>query len=961
MKKILIITLGILIITAAFVLLPKNSVKAYTNEKSYEGSIYELASSDNVTYEDYLNQFGQMPKPKVEIPVDLENYAYTNGLFDDDLPYIDSFTDDENVTKQGLYVPETGDITFTVNVESEGLYNLKLEYYSILGRSANISRGLYINDEMPFTEAQHMSFLRFWKDEYDVSENREKGKNDIRPKQIETHLWATDDFKDRVGYYGGESYAFYFKVGENTITLTSLREPVVIGSLTLYQKEPVKSYQEVLSQYEASGAKKVESTATIQAEQAYLKSSPSLNPIAEFSTYKFYPYEKFITRYNAIGGYNWRVAGDEITWQVDVSEAGLYLLTFKVMQNFSRGMNTTRTLFVNGELPFEEAKQVDFKYSSDLQYVTFGKEEPMYIYLDEGVNEIKLQANVGIYGSLVKDVNQVIYELRSIYRDVVMRIGLTPDPIQDYQLYKTIANLEARIKAAKEVLEEVKAGTVRISKGRSGLVSSFDRTIYQLERFLDDEKNIQKALSEFEQNISSLGTWVISVSEQPLTIDEIYVHGATHKFKRTTVNFFERIWHEIILFFGSFKDQGDFGSSVTVDGPTIEVWIGTGRDQTSILRQLLDESFVTQNGINVNLKMVNMGVLLSATLSGNGPDVAIGIDQKTPVNWGVRGGIYDLSQFDDFDIVKSRFSDSAMTPLMFDGKAYGLPDTEDFLVTFYREDILSSVGVDRIPETWEEVIDISPTLQKQYFEFYLPVVQGALSPVLYAMIQQYGGDLYKDNGAESALLQPESLNAFLDYTRFFTDYSFVLEANFVNRFRSGQMPIGVTYYSTYNTLAVYAPEISGQWSYGLVPGVQEGEELKQYSTSSVTASVIMGKTKQPEASWEFLKWWLSADTQTNYARGMEAVLGAAARYPTANLEAFAQLPWPAKDYIMLQKQRSMAKGIPTVPGDYIVGRHIDNAFRAVLNSSAIPQDSLYNYHLKINEELARKREELGIQ
>src|SRR5690606_7455811 len=106
-------------------------------------------------------------------------------------------------------------------------------------------------------------------------------------------------------------------------------------------------------------------------------------------------------------------------------------------------------------------------------------------------------------------------------------------------------------------------------------------------------------------------------------------------------------WHEIILFFGSFKDQGDFGSSVTVDGPTIEVWIGTGRDQTSILRQLLDESFVTQNGINVNLKMVNMGVLLSATLSGNGPDVAIGIDQKTPVNWGVRGGIYDLSQFDD--------------------------------------------------------------------------------------------------------------------------------------------------------------------------------------------------------------------------------------------------------------------------------------------------------------------------
>jgi hypothetical protein len=49
-----------------------------------------------------------------------------------------------------------------------------------------------------------------------------------------------------------------------------------------------------------------------------------------------------------------------------------------------------------------------------------------------------------------------------------------------------------------------------------------------------------------------------------------------------------------------------------------------------------------------------------------------------------------------------------------------------------------------------------------------------------------------------------------------------------------------------------------------------------------------------------------------------------------------------------------------VPGDYIVGRHIDNAFRSVLNSSIIPEDALYHYHLKINEELKRKRKELGL-
>ena len=62
------------------------------------------------------------------------------------------------------------------------------------------------------------------------------------------------------------------------------------------------------------------------------------------------------------------------------------------------------------------------------------------------------------------------------------------------------------------------------------------------------------------------------------------------------------MWHEIILFFGSFKDDSDFGSGVEVDGPTVEIWIGTGRDQTTLLRQLIDESFTTQYNVNINLK-----------------------------------------------------------------------------------------------------------------------------------------------------------------------------------------------------------------------------------------------------------------------------------------------------------------------------------------------------------------------
>ena len=109
-----------------------------------------------------------------------------------------------------------------------------------------------------------------------------------------------------------------------------------------------------------------------------------------------------------------------------------------------------------------------------------------------------------------------------------------------------------------------------------------------------------------------------------------------------------------------------------------------------------------------------------------------------------------------------------------------------------------------------------------------------------------------------------------------------------------------------------------------------------------------------------MKWWLGSYAQSNYGRGMEAILGAAARYPTANIEAFASLPWSGQDYRILEEQRKYAVGVPVVPGDYIVGRYIDNAFRKVINDDINPSDSLFNYHQKINAELARKRKEFGL-
>jgi ABC-type glycerol-3-phosphate transport system substrate-binding protein len=486
-----------------------------------------------------------------------------------------------------------------------------------------------------------------------------------------------------------------------------------------------------------------------------------------------------------------------------------------------------------------------------------------------------------------------------------------------------------------------------------------DRVIYQLNRFQESERNIQIGLKELDDNISALGTWVTSISEQPLSVDLIYIHGEDVSLPKAHTNFFQKLWHELVMLFGSYGANTSLKSNVEVDGPTITVWIMTGRDQSQLLRQLIDEQFTVQENINVELKLVTGTALLPATLSGNGPDVAIGVMQNIPVNWGIRNAVVDLMDFPDYQDFASNFHESSIVPFSFQDSVYSLPDTHDFLMTFVRTDIVDELGIE-VPKDWDEVIDLLPLLQRQYLDYYLPNTKGSLSTLMYSMIVQNGGSLYEDDGKRTLLLEDKAMNAFIDFTTFFSDFGFEISANFANRFRSGEMPLGVFNYSLYNTLSVFAPEIKGQWEFALLPGYNIDGVIHNQSASTVTGTIILEQSKQKEASWKFMKWWLGEEAQTSYGRGMEAILGSAARYPTANLNAFANLPWSVKDYMILSEQRENTIGIPTVPGDYIIGRHIDNAFRATINDRTNPRDNLYEYVIKIDRELERKRQEFGL-
>jgi hypothetical protein len=59
-------------------------------------------------------------------------------------------------------------------------------------------------------------------------------------------------------------------------------------------------------------------------------------------------------------------------------------------------------------------------------------------------------------------------------------------------------------------------------------------------------------------------------------------------------------------------------------------------------------------------------------------------------------------------------------------------------------------------------------------------------------------------------------------------------------------------------------------------------------------------------------------------------------------------------------QWEWARGVPEVPGGYMIGRYLDNAFRRVVYNSDPVRDTLIEYNRMINEEIVRKRAEFGL-
>lgn len=914
-------------------------------------------------FSDYMRDHAGTKRPDVEYIIDAADYIYAEGM------ETRKHSDLEGMPGTSVWTDETGLIEWEVFVEQAGLYNISVLYFSYEGRNSDIQRSVFINDSQPFFEANSVEFKRTWVNDLPEILRDSKG-NDLRPLQTETHVWQEVPIEDPLGTYN-EPFVFYLEAGRNTLSFVSLREPMVIRSLKIHQIADAPPYAELMLNLIDSPRPGIE-TIRIDGQNADRKSSPMLAPQADNSGPGVTPYSPKYIRINYIGGYSWSDPGSWIEWDFEIPESGLYRIAMNVNQNFTWGANSCRRITINGKVPFQEMEAVPFAYASNWRIEVLGDDEPYLFWLEKGSNTIRMEAVLGDYAPIYREVQESVLNLNSLYRQIIMVTGLSPDNFRDYRIGQRLPNLRDDMILEKERIDRLFTQLNDISGGQSERDAVIQNASVMLSKLSANIENIPQQKGELLASISALGTWLMQVREQRLSVGEIYIMSADTKEPASNNGFFRRLWYGIqSLFYSFIIDVNTIGdTSFDSDAEQITVWVGTARDQANVIRSLIDEGFTRDTGINVDLKLVDMGTLLPSTLAGQGPDVALSVGQDLPMNFGMRGAVADLSGFPDFDEITKRFSPASMTPFTFDGRAFALPETITFQMLFYRKDVLYEIGLET-PDTWDDVIASMSVLAQNHMEFGLPLESGAIGApsatnlidVTFGMfLFQNGGDFYTEDGSASALDSDISLRVFRDFARYYTDYGLPSVYDFANRFRTGDMPMAIADYTNYNMLKVFAPEISGLWGFKPVPGtVRADGSIDRTVAANGTSAVMMSRTENPNASWEFLKWWTSADTQLRYGRALESLMGESARHATANLEAFSKMPWPVQDYQRLLAQFEYVRGIPQVPGGYFTSRQLRNAFYSATEEKEVsPREALIEFVNYINEEIKTKRTEFGL-
>lgn len=934
--------------------LPSFNVSADTETENEEIITYQGNNTESLSYTDYLAMYS-----------DKESTANQEFLAKDTILNLD-LIDKENSFNYGneiIKLENKQTASFKLNVLEAGLYNIYIDYYFADASINDGEASMKINGEYPYYEARQILFKADWTPSTnDFALDRYN--NEIVPSSNKVLKWYK--YEDGKGILSDGSRLYsttlkgYFEKGENQFDLNMLSGNLYIGKITLAKEEKLISYSDYISNYQDKTI--IKNLQKIEPEKITYKSDASIR-IASDSDPKSTPYNTKYKKLNNLSIYSWNKGNQSVSWEFEVKEAGLYNLAFKYLQSETVNLPVSRTIAIDGKVPYEELNNYHFKYVKKwTNHKLQTNKKLLYVYLEPGVHTLTMTSNVIDYRYLIEELSRIMNEMSDISLQIKALTNGQTDEYRNWEISKYIPTLkDDLLRWADEIEKLIEYGNSLAYKNNSSEFSNLELAIKKLKKLAKNVDQIPNKMTQFTDGDSSvsqyLGNVMLKMYTSPLGLEKIYLGGSGKSLPKANANFFQKAWETIKKFFISFFSDG-YNSSKAEDGE-LEVWVRRSRQYIEVMQKMADEE-----GIKVKFSiMPDQNKLVLANSSGDLPDVAMGIDNWIPYDLALRGITVDLRGYDGYEEIVSTMTDGAIIPYVFEKGVYGLPESQDFWVLFYRSDILSELNIE-VPRTWDEVLGILPKLQRYGLNFYEPIsLYTGLRPFVATLpfFYQWGGSLYAADGMSTTLSNEQNIKALKFMTDLFTIYNLDKEVtNFYNYFRYGTLPIGIANTGTYLQLLVAAPEIKGNWNIALHPGYEnEDGTISHYACTGSQGITMFKSSDKKQQAWDFIKWWMKTETQEKYISTLYSMYGEEYLWFSANNDAFMSLPISTEHKELIRKQWEYAIEVSRIPAAYVIEQSISDAFSQVVFNGENVRVALDKAVITSNREIERKMEEFG--
>lgn len=849
---------------------------------------------------------------------------------------------------------------FSVVAPEEGDYSFLVESYVNSSGINDTDYSISINGTLM---ASKVSVRTLWSNAV-ATFAKDRNGNDVMPSQVKRAAFQKEyvrDYLNRTAYPS----TFHLPSGASTLSITVNEGNLLFGDCALVSPMAALSYEDYLTLH--PGAIPTGSALTLEAEKPLYKNDNSMVYEASKDV-NCTPYDTYSLLLNTTSLSKCDY-GQELTYSLEIPSDGYY----EIAANYSNSVANKATfvrLAIDGEIPFGEVANYPLYANGAYAMEAFGNaygSNPYKFYLSKGTHTLSLALDGAIYGGLCDELSSIMDSISAIYlqlRTLSVQSGDTSrEWTPDEGFPGVVDSLKASSQALKTIYQEVKErnGSSILNEGNVYLSNAYT----SLDGLLKTPQYLPNNNSELAEGSGSIQSAIASASsfllDGTLSLDRLMVAPYGDQSIFATQNGFFRFSEGVKSFFGSF------GKNVTSSsGDGLEVWVNRPTMYIDLMQNMVDSTFTKSTGIKVNFeRLSDEGKLILSAAAGTTPDAVVGLSNWLPYELGIRSLSKNLRDFSDYNSVISRFAPGAMLPLVADEVGLGLPETQDFYVTYYRKDLFANAGL-IVPDTWDEVINLLPTLQRKGMNYYIPLSSSTSSKSLMTtapFIEQMGASLWSKNSdgtITTGVDSDQGLSAIKLMTNFYLLYGMSLQVNnFFDSFRNGSLPIGVSSMETYQKLQYAAPELAGKWDIALAPGVKDSAgTIERWEPGSATSCLVMKGSKE-EKAWDFLKWWDSASVQSEFANSLRNIVGAEYIYIPANLEAFDALSLPSAHKDVIRKQWNFMAEYSRVPGWYMLERELSNCWNNIVLQGENARTAIDDSVSLINKEIKRKMIQFG--